>query len=402
MSEPIPPQILHVDDDPEVLDLVREFLEGETIDGWGRPQVVSEQSFEDALMTLELRRFDLMILDVRLGGHGEQDLSPDEEEGVRTLQAIKERRFLPIVFWTGLPEKVRHLKGPLVRVHEKTEGSEVLLAAIRELFGTRLPSVNRALRHLVEDQQRRYMWEFAAKHWDELTRDGDAVGLAHLLVRRLGESFSGPGIDQVARELGADGPSAPADGTVQAAAMYIVPPLPGTEPSAADLFREGSGDGGETWWLTVTPSCDFVHGKKVEFVVLARCRPAVDEPRVRAWRTSLDETGEENAGKLNKVRELVKHNTGGQHDRWLFLPAAPTIPDLVVDFQQLRSIGRRELDAMVRVASLSSPFAESAINRFTRYFGRIGTDDLDHDAIIGRLRHLQLPAPDPSQNPPES
>ncbi len=39
----------------------------------------------------------------------------------------------------------------------------------------------------------------------------------------------------------------------------------------------------------------------------------------------------------------------------------------------------------VRSASLVSPFAEAAVSRFTRYFGRVGTDDPDVDAVMVRL-----------------
>lgn len=376
-DQPIPPQILHVDDDQEAVDDVRDFLQGQDIPGCGRPEVIGINSFENALSTLEARRFDLMILDVRLGGHEEQDVSPDQEEGARTLEQIKERRFLPVIFWTGLPGKVEHLASPLVRVLEKG-GFADLIATVRDLFATRLPALNRALRHLIEDEQRRYMWEFVAEHWDELRTGGDDMALAYLMVRRLGRSLSGPGIERVAAELGDAGPPPPPN-KIHAAEMYIVPPLEGTAPSVADLFCERSEENGDWWWLVVTPSCDLEH-TKAEWVVLAACAPVAADPRLQKWWES------ESAGNTEKLRKLLDHDTGGKADRHLFLPKAPRIPDLVADFQRLRSVTRAELNDMERVASLVSPFAEAAVSRFTRYFGRVGTDDLDVDAIMARLR----------------
>ena len=38
-------------------------------------------------------------------------------------------------------------------------------------------------------------------------------------------------------------------------------------PGVADLFKDVS-DGGETWWLVVTPSCDLEHDK-ADHVILA-------------------------------------------------------------------------------------------------------------------------------------
>lgn len=379
-DQAIPPQILHVDDDPEVLAGVKEFLEGEEIDGWGRPEITGIGSFDEALRTLEQQRFDLVILDVRLGGHDEQDLTPAEEEGVRTLAEIRQRRFVPIVFWTGLPGKVRDLAGPLVLVGDKTSDDvDDLAHKVGELFATGLPRVNRALRHLVEDEQRRYMWDFVAEHWDELTRDGDDTGLAYLLVRRLGRSLSGPAIQRLAAELGGGKPGAPAAGTIQAAEMYIVPPLPDTNPGLSEIMREDA-EGGARWWFVLTPSCDLEHSEKLDWVLLAECLPAEEDQRILDWLSK--ETG----GTKSKVRDLINHKTGGQEDRWLYLPAVPTMPDLVVDLQRLRSAALEEFEAMRRIGSLTPPFAEAAANRFGRYYGRIGTDDLDVDALMARLK----------------
>ncbi len=114
--------------------------------------------------------------------------------------------------------------------------------------------------------------------------------------------------------------------------------------------------------------------------MLAACEPIAQDARIRAWRES------ESGTNRRRVRDLVGHKTGGQDDRNLFLPAALTIPDLVADFQRLRSVTPDELGTMERVASLVSPFAEAMVSRFTRYFGRVGTDDLDVEAIMERLK----------------
>lgn len=112
--------------------------------------------------------------------------------------------------------------------------------------------------------------------------------------------------------------------------------------------------------------------------MLAKAGSVDSDSRVAAWRER------DNAKSNLKVRELVSHKTGGQDDRWLFLPAAPTLPNLVVD--QICNVEREKLDTMVRVGSLVSPFAEAMVSRFTRYFGRVGTDDLD---VVALMRGLE-------------
>ena len=44
------------------------------------------------------------------------------------------------------------------------------------------------------------------------------------------------------------------------------------------------------------------------------------------------------------------------------------------------------MGGLERLASLDSPFAEALLVRFTRYFGRLGTPDLDVAVLSQRLR----------------
>jgi CheY-like chemotaxis protein len=374
----LPPQILHVDDDGEVLEQVADYVGQVEISRWGAPEITSINDFDNALATLEKQRFDLLILDVRLGGHENDDAAPEEEEGVRTLAAIKARRFLPIIFWTGLPRKVEDLTGPLVRAVSKDSGLKNLSESVTELFSTGLPHVNRGLRRLVEEEQRAYMWDFVAEHWEDLRQPEDHAGLAYLLVRRLGRSFSDTGIATLAERLAAPDapPPMPPPGTMHPSEMYIVPPIPGSEPAVSELLRDAAGN----WLFTLTPSCDLAHSGKLDYVILAECAPAEKDGRVIAW---LKDQGSK--GTTSKLKDLIEGKTGGQEDRWIFLPAAPTIPPLVVDLQRLRSMPLDEFRQLTRIASLASPFAEAAVNRFGRYLGRVGTDDLDGKLVMNRF-----------------
>jgi hypothetical protein len=176
-------------------------------------------------------------------------------------------------------------------------------------------------------------------------------------VRRLARPLSGPGIQRLAAELGGEDGEGPSADTIHAAEMYIVPPLDGEVAGVADLYREAGARQAAEWWLVVTPSCDL-EWSKAEHVVLAACRPLEEDDRMLAWRET------QSSGSRSKLEGLLSQRTGGQEDRNLFLPAAPTLPDLVVDFQRVRGVTREELDGMERMASLASPFAEAAVNRF--------------------------------------
>lgn len=321
-----------------------------------------------------------MILDLRLGPHDE---TREEEAGARTLQAIQQRRFVPIIFYTALPHLVRELETPLIRVIEKGPSPGPLLEAIRQIFASRLPAVNRALVRHLETVQRDYMWEFVAKHWERFGSTADRAALAYLLARRLAMSLSGPGIQQLAQDLGNTTGVGTTEGLVHPMRYYVMPPVE-KSPLAGDLYRGQIGDQ-SGYWALLSPSCDLVTGReKAEWVLLARCLPLSEHTEHQGWQAGLPQPSRTVD---NRLRSLLRNNRqGGQAERFYFLPGALTLPDLVVDFQQLATLPRAQMTTLERLASLDSPFAEALLVRFARYFGRLGTPDLDVEAILSRLR----------------
>src|SRR5215471_20884859 len=89
----------------------------------------------------------------------------------------------------------------------------------------------------------------------------------------------------------------------------------------------------------------------------------------------------------DRLQDLLRNNRrDSQSERFFFLPDALSLPDLLVDFQQLEALQREHMHGLERLASLDSPFAEALLARFTRYFGRLGTPDLDVTVLLQRLR----------------
>ncbi|MEP0923402.1 response regulator [Leptolyngbya sp. ST-U4] len=374
-------RLLLVDDDEEICEQVIEGLSGERIAKLdGELKVTTLSSFSAALDTLDEHKFDLLILDVRLGTPG--DVEMDETAGIRTLGAIQEKRFLPIIFYTAAPHLVRSLEGPLIRVVEKTEQIPGLLKAVEGVFNTSLPLVNRALIQHLERIQCNYMWNFVAQHWNQLESNSDRTSLTYLLARRLSQSLSRSGIVSLAESMGYRVTDiSDEEETVHPMEYYIMPPV-SKESLAGDIYKGRIADQ-EGFWVLLTPSCDMVPYKgnrKAEWVLLARCLFFSQQSEYISWKQSQKGTVP------SETKAVVRNNRSKQPDRYRFLPKALDLPDLVVDFQQLVTMNFVELgSSLERKASLDSPFAEALISQFSRYFGRLGTPNLNVDAVISRL-----------------
>jgi CheY-like chemotaxis protein len=375
--------LLFVDDEAENCELAAKYLDEKVVlEPDEKLKVDTEVDFNKALDRLEFGRFDFVVLDVRLGPHEEER---EEEEGIKVLESIKARCFIPVIFYTGLPQKVRHLETPLVKVLENTEGLPKVLSIVKEILSTRIPLVNRALLRHVKEVQRDYMWDFVARNWEKFGDTPDRTSLAYLLARRLAKSLDGPGIQQLADELGDTTGVWCGEDNVHPMMYYVIPPI-SAEPTTGDIFSKTIDDQIE-YTVLLTPSCDIDKGK-AEWMLFARCSLLSEQPEYVELA--------QNPGDLKakgKIKSLLNDNRAGkQPERFKFLPGVIDLPDMVVDFQQLMAItldefnSLKEQEKLERIASLDSPYAEALVARFTRYFGRLGVPDINIGLIADRLK----------------
>lgn len=362
MADESPWRVLIVEDDPVIAaQLAGDATSGKLIPSAGVVDAVVCAAFEDALDHLEKTRFDFLILDLRndavAGG------TDDASAGLSVFQEIKRRRFVPIVFYTALPAHVRHLETPFVRVVEKTEGLLKLRTELDAIFQTRLPALSRHL----EETQREYMWEFVDKNWRDPTSEHAKADLAFMLARRLANVLSGPSVRRFLMEQSGTDPEVIAVGTIHPVEMYIYPPT-NSHHIAGDILKGSIRDYDDsTHWVLLTPSCDFAHNK-VDFAILARCLPLDEFSECKKFLGQVSHGQEPSRSARSDLEKLLQDRRKTQPERYRFLPATFFLPDLVVDFQSLVQVSLKSLDAMERIASLDSPFAEALGAGFARYY----------------------------------
>lgn len=342
-------------------------------------------TFKKAAARLRTERFDLLILDLKDDSDTtlEADSSP---AGLAIFEELKKTRFVPVVFYTALAHKVRSEQTSFVRVVEKTEDVTRVKEEVRRVLATQLP---RLTRHL-EELQRSYMWDFVSTHWKEFDSSHEQADLAYLLARRLALTLQREA-RKMARKMAGKAVLLADPKNVHPMEMYIRPPV-STNRLAGDILRGAVGvESGH--WLVLTPSCDFEQAGRLHSVLLAQCIPVTSLPEYVNWKAN----PATNAGPL---RAMIGDNRGdAQPERFKFLPGTYFLPDSIVDFQRLRAVSPDDVSKLEVVASLDSPFAEAALARFSRYFGRLGTPDIDKNVVINRLQ-AALTHISPQQGPP--
>lgn len=370
-------RFLIIEDDKEIARQLQEACAG-FLDA---PDVVESETcenFAEATDRLDSRRYDMLVVDLK----DDSNNLPDEESlpGLRVFEEIKKRRFVPVVFYTALPKFAPQKQTAFVRVVEKTQGLGRLQEEVRKIFQTRLPALSRH----IEEHQRTYMWDFVSEHWAEFESPHEQADLAYLLARRLARS-----LETLAEKLVVDVGGVVGAHSEEAKShpmtMYIRPPI-GPHLLAGDILREKKNET-EYYWLMLTPSCDFAQGKVTQ-AVLARCERLDEQEEYKAWISD--------ATKTSNLEQLLANNRTGKHgtvklqpERFMFLPGTFFMPDILVDFQQIRSFPLGALSAFEAVATLDSPFSEAVLARFARYFGRVGTPDIDKKLVLDRLKNAR-------------
>lgn len=331
------------------------------------------ETFRNAAKRLRSERFDVLILDLK----DDQDPEFDEEEnpaGLRIFEELKKIRFVPVVFYTALAHKVRSEETSFVRVVEKTQDVTKVRDEIRRVLATQLPALTRHL----EELQRSYMWDFVSTHWkSEFVSSHEQADVAYLMARRLALTLQKEA-RKIARKVAGKAVPMADPKNIHPMEMYVRPPI-GSNRLAGDVLQGVVGaDAGH--WLVLTPSCDFEQVGRLHHVLLAQCVPLTELPEYAAWKAN----PESSAGALKAMIGDNRHEA--QSERFKFLPGTYFLPDLVIDFQRTRAVTPEDLAKLDVVASLDSPFAEAVLARFSRYFGRLGTPDIDKTIVINRLQ----------------
>lgn len=377
-------RVLIVEDDKTIgQELVDGLESAEWLDATTSFDAELVTSFSDGMAALDRSRYDLLVLDLKDDARaGAIALEEDKAKpGLDLLTRIKTTRFVPVVFYTALPEQVADLKSAFVRIVEKTEGMVKVRQEISSLLSTKLPLLSRYL----EEQQRKYFWDFVESEWGEAELAGATVDLAYLMARRLAAALRSEFSRTAASEIGgAD--AAPGEAhKIHPMEYYIFPPVDRFWSAGDIIRRKGSYD----YSVVVTPTCDFAQNN-AQFFVIAKCLLLTTFDEYARWCGA--EKPPAFGGNPDKITELIRDNRR-QKDRYKFLPGTHSFPDLVADLQQLESLEVAQQDSFDRIASMDSPFAETLLARFARFYGRIATPDLDLDLALSRAKSRALVAP---------
>lgn len=359
-------RILFVDDEEIVNELV-EFFNGSQINRY-TIEAVPENSFESGLERIRKEDFDLVVLDLCKGKASEEA----EQEGLGILKDIQARTFIPIIFHTAVSHKIENLKSHVVGVTDKKDGVGNLRNEIEHLVNSNIVSLKDKVHDLIEEEFKKYFWDTIHNERDKFNIVEEEKSLAYLILRRLSASLSK---DNIRGLVGDDRQNH----NVLPMEFYIYPVEKAKEFEAGDLINFNN-----KAYILLTPDCDYIErfnknneslGRKANRVLLAEIKNINTNPIYNRYKA------EQSKGNYNSLSELLGNNS----ERYFYLPKTPFINNSLVDFQEKVMVNYEELDKSFRFTKLDSPYAQSMITNFIRYYNRIGFPDIDKEYVISKL-----------------
>lgn len=359
-------RILFVDDEEIVNELV-EFFNGSKINNY-TIEAVPENSFDSGLERIREEDFDLVVLDLCKGKASEVA----EQEGLGILKDIQERTFIPIIFHTAVSHKIENLKSHVVGVTDKKDGVENLKNEIERLVNSNIVSLKDKVHHLIEVEFKKYFWDTIHDQRDKFNIVEEEKSLAYLILRRLSASLSK---DNIRGLVGDDRQNH----NVLPMEFYIYPVEKEKEFEAGDIINYN-----ENTYILLTPDCDYIErfnknneslGRKANKVLLAEIKNLNTNPIYIRYKA------EQSKGNYNSLSDLLGNNS----ERYFYLPKTPFIDNSLVDFQEKIMLNYEELDKSFRFSKLDTPYAQSMITNFIRYYNRIGFPDIDKEYVISKL-----------------
>jgi len=358
-------KLLYIEDDKQNRDDLIALLQNDTLCNF-KVNIEAVDTFDNAIEKINSKPYHIIILDIYKGN----PINGGEQLGLQILEQIQSKSFIPVIFYSGNTKDVQDLKSQIVGVVTKgEEGFDGLKREIERLIKFNLPFIKENIHTCLEEELKNYFWKIIHDQRDKFRPEINDFSLGYLMLRKFSSSLSR---DKISEILGDNSLNKEKVHPMQ---FYIYPTNSGEYECGEILEKD------KEVFVILTPSCDFISGenrsRKVGDVLLAKTTLLSKTKEYEKYQSKKD--GKDEKGNLIRLIESRKT------DRYFFLPQTPFIENRIIDFQSKEMVKYDDLANYTRVAKLDSPYAESMVSSFIRYYNRIGYPDIDSELILKAL-----------------
>lgn len=350
------------------------------------PEYVTSK--EEAQKLISSRNFDAAVVDVRLKQENGQ--TGPNTDGNLVLEALLESEMTVVALFTGesplaaTPAWAKKVVQTFRKGGEEDEGTP----AVMKWLCAQVPMIKqvKAAHQTIKREMAKVFSHSIWPRWNNWSQSTGATAdfIPTAITRHI--------TSHIYAALLEDGPHG-----VHPEEWYFVPPLR-DKINTGDLIKNADG----LIEIVITPRCDLQRDDKNQTIQLAMCKDVSAEwekrsKKIKAAKDALQNhkllPGDKEIQKLEAalgeaneaLRRFTQHSSSNVFH---FLPRMKMIDEteigpFYVQFDKIRSVLRNpEAERMAltnqRIASLTSEFLPSLVERLGSFFSRIGTPDYSH------------------------
>ena len=322
----------------------------------------------DACDSLAKQEFQGAIIDLNLFG----DTDPEAPSGVKVILEIIKGYRIPIVIVSG---NLQHLPDSIesgvqfIKRHDRTTSNKLIFKEIIDIFQTGILNIIGG-KGLIEDGLNKVFWEHLSKDIDAwfVTGESTEKSLLRYTLNHL-SAYLNEHDDSM--------------DSYREAEFYLKPPIKNIIASG-DILRNPESN---ERFILLSPACDVEvrsDGKiNAKSLVLGKISDS-------APHSLADNELTKSNGKTSTVGFITKVVKGTEL-KCAFLPQYKELEEGIIDFQNLMTISLTEYMKLERLATVSESFFKDIQSRFSSYYARQGTPDLNKETIIDSYKAQHFP-----------
>lgn len=384
--------LLIVEDDPKELKIWDQVIElhNANFEELGfRINHEFSQSLEEAKQKIASRNYDAAVVDVRLkqaNGH-----TGPNTDGNLVLEALLASEMTVVALFTGetplaaTPVWAKKIVRTFRKGGEENEGT----TAVMKWLCAQAPMIKqiKTAHQTIKREMAKVFFHSIWPRWNNWSQTTGAAEdfISTAITRHI--------TSHIYAALLSEGPHG-----VHPEEWYFVPPLQ-DKINTGDLIRNADG----AIEIVITPRCDLQRDEKNETIQLAACKDVSSEwkkrcEKIAAAKETLQNhqlpVGDNGIQKLedalaNANEALRRYTQHSNTNVFHFLPRIKMVDEsemgpFYVQFDKIRSVLRSSEEAKQflqpghRIASVTSEFLPSLVERLGSFFSRIGTPDYSH------------------------
>jgi len=358
-------KILIVEDDDPTIQSYRDNIESFSKSTGNIIEVSVLKKLEEALDFLATAELDAVIIDLRLSSNS------SELEGMQIVEEIYGKLRFPIFIVSGSIGQVEREETSFLKKRSRDGSFKDILCEISDIYNTGITKIL-GKRGEIDSYLNNIFWSHISNSLDIWIDDRSRTpvekqkSLLRYTLLHMQEYL------ELTEDSDFD--------RYHPAEIYIQPSMK-ENVFTGDIVMNSNND--SQCYIILTPSCDLAQSKAKDILLVKiETTNCILNEKINILKRGSGNT-EQLAAARTDLTKLISNNFSNKYH---FLPAYKNLQPGLVNFQKVLSIRIGDLKKEYNViASVNSSFSKDIIARFSYYYSRQGSPDLDYEEVCNSL-----------------